>query len=888
MKKKDFFVGRLNEQEWFRITMEKLKKADKDTPPYANTLLVYGVGGMGKSYLCRRFEQIVQTEYPEAAPIFVDWDRCKNRGSTMTPEELVDAVAEGLNACFPKELKGYWGAKKDIHKEQEKISRLLEQKRQSLGPVAGAVGEVAGTAAGGTIVGSMVTEGVKLLGKGLSAMDERTLRERAGVSDDRLRLYKDPASALARRLLDCIGRVTGKKGRPVVLFLDTCELLARWEDWFTSRFLAPLVEENRRLVLIFSGRHNPYDQRAVEQDGKAREIRGMGDLMAYPPQRMDMALFSKGEIADYLHKMNGMGGKGSDEAVVELVRKVSRGVPYAVDLLTGALRSLGPGELLERFGDPDFETELREAASNEDVIRKVARRFILYCLGDQGNKQDLERILTYAVLNDADGEVLKALWQVEKPSEVLRELEARYALFIGKNKLHDVVREFLKDYLLEDKVLRGELPPAMERVLKIYKRRYEELNGKLTDWDERVEERRWTDTLVKYMTALTWLEPDNAVDFFLQRGIELFLWSPSLVEELREPLDRFMTLEGAVLGKNRKRINRLSSALEDFSWYSVSKKREERMNRVLSFCGEALSQWSLEPVHHSVLRLIEGRCRYHLKDNDGAYDNLRRVEENPGEKTLRHKWAEVLNDLGERFSLGENNRFFFSPRALELFEKAVNLNGESNKYWYHLGVMTRLSDDPIKALPYYLNSIKLDDTSASVFNSLGNLYDDLKDYPKALDMYEKAIALDEKDAYSVNGLGYLHLNQGNYPEAIRWFRKSIEIKPQIAMYNNLAIAYFHVEKKTEGIEAFKQGLALIKDGEGIDSHTQLNQITGLLGLEKIAEARALLDTIPREKIAPADFKDFFFDWNLLASAPRPPKGIEGFIQYAKEKLEYQG
>lgn len=63
--------------------------------------------------------------------------------------------------------------------------------------------------AGGTqnkILGEVVTMGLNLVGKGLSALDEKYLKERAGVSDDMLRLYRDPASGLADTLLDCIRR----------------------------------------------------------------------------------------------------------------------------------------------------------------------------------------------------------------------------------------------------------------------------------------------------------------------------------------------------------------------------------------------------------------------------------------------------------------------------------------------------------------------------------------------------------------------------------------------------------------------------------------------------------------------------------------------------------
>jgi hypothetical protein len=108
-------------------------------------------------------------------------------------------------------------------------------------------------------------------------------KEKAGVSDDDLFFYKDPVSMLARRLVDCAKTITAKKDKRIVLMMDTCELIVHVEEWFTGRLLIPLVDRKPNIVLIFSGRYNPYTQRTVVIDGHARDIRGMADRMFYPP-----------------------------------------------------------------------------------------------------------------------------------------------------------------------------------------------------------------------------------------------------------------------------------------------------------------------------------------------------------------------------------------------------------------------------------------------------------------------------------------------------------------------------------------------------------------------------------------------------------------------------
>ncbi len=88
--KKKIFVGRENELDQFRQTMNKLVAQQGNEHPYANTILVYGVGGMGKTTICKKFTDLVETEFPSVVHITIDWDRARNSGSTFEPEGLLD------------------------------------------------------------------------------------------------------------------------------------------------------------------------------------------------------------------------------------------------------------------------------------------------------------------------------------------------------------------------------------------------------------------------------------------------------------------------------------------------------------------------------------------------------------------------------------------------------------------------------------------------------------------------------------------------------------------------------------------------------------------------------------------------------------------------------
>jgi len=67
------FIGRENELEQFERIMNRLVQSPDRNEPYVNTILIYGVGGMGKTYLCRKFLEIARMKYPKVVRMHVDW-----------------------------------------------------------------------------------------------------------------------------------------------------------------------------------------------------------------------------------------------------------------------------------------------------------------------------------------------------------------------------------------------------------------------------------------------------------------------------------------------------------------------------------------------------------------------------------------------------------------------------------------------------------------------------------------------------------------------------------------------------------------------------------------------------------------------------------------------
>jgi len=773
------FIGRENELEQFIRTMDALVQSPDRRETYANTILVYGVGGMGKTYLCRRFLEIAKTKYPQVVRMNVDWGT--KAGCTFTPVELLDILCGELKHEFTKEIHPYLNAKKDIKKTQEEINRLLERDKELMDSAKPIVSSVATAVSGQPPIGALVSEGFGFLGKFLGAKDEDRLKKKWGINDEELLLYKNPESVLANHLRECINTITTKKKKQILMILDTCELIRRSEEWLMDHFLVPLLDNSRSVILVYSGRDNIYNLRTVTIREQSKKVYGFADrLTIRPPIPIDMKLFSEIDIRNYLkEKLE----QDVPEEAVRFVQTFARGVPYAVDLLTNAMHNLGIKSMMQHFQDAEFQDQLERIVSNEQVIKIVTDRFLFYCFQTDQNKADLPKIYTLAILQDTNPELLREIWQVHNPADILQMLEGKYAFFVGDEKLHEVVQEFLGEYLLENQSLREDIAKEIaEKALPIYQRIYQKECAEEPIWQERFDEPRWREAVLKLVNCLAWSDPSQAIDFFIKRGIELLLLNVSFVRTLKKPLDKVLEQE-LVRRKLHRQVNAFMKAVEEFRWGSLSEQ-------VLSFCQEAIDEWELEPVHRSILILFKGRMLYFQNDYEATLNTLFQCDETVLEKSLKDKLAEALDTVGQKLCLDEKNNFFFSEKALKAFEKVVQLNDRKDSYFYHLAVMLRQSGQAEKALPYYSKSLALDPKDKYVWKSQGMAFRDLGRYEDAIAAYEKAIELDPKYVYAYADLGDVYCDLGRYEDAIAPYRKAIETDPKcVYVYSELAVLH---------------------------------------------------------------------------------------------------
>jgi hypothetical protein len=170
---------------------------------------------------------------------------------------------------------------------------------------------------------------------------------------------------IGRPTLGGIVRVLSKRNRPVVIVLDSYELLALLDAWLRQVFLSRL-RKNVRLVLVSRFAPAPQWTETPEWRGSFRSL-DLGPLD-------DVASFDL------------LGSLGADETRARAIATFARGHPLALVMAGAASTQLpsGPNRtpqraisaIAQRFLAEIEEPQLREAVRAASVVRRVTRSLL--------------------------------------------------------------------------------------------------------------------------------------------------------------------------------------------------------------------------------------------------------------------------------------------------------------------------------------------------------------------------------------------------------------------------------------------------------------------------------------------------------------------------------
>ena len=723
-------------------------------------LWLHGFGGMGKTTFLRRACILARREYTDRVAVaLIDWRPGSRRLSPhnetpSTPEAMFEPVAERLAQQYgPDIIEQFWSAKEEVqryHAEHESIGFRFDRARKELenaGPdwrnltSAGRSPEVQTALLEEAVQRDVHRLQVTLEERRLWSEDADTLKRRlrelgrdAGELADVRELWRSktvgpnaaaalvsPTSVLADGLRASLEAASLR--RPLLLVLDSCELLApdcdRWLRWIVCNLL---VSDTRLGVIIGSESRPDYRARVG-----ARETWHNKVPEHLRDESFDELLFTDGEIAEVLalspYPIN------PSDALVRRLQELTRGVPLALGVVLDAL-SNGPHVLeeLEREGEPEDDPRDKSGVVRR-IIEAVTQRFLVQLEQKPESVRDFNAIVAVAIQRVPNIAVLRRLWETERPEEELARLESRYALFKAR-ELHETVRRFVRLRWRE------QVPPGLREIAHRCRTLLAELKPPADDSEASAS---W---LIDDLNLALWEEPEAGLRLVPQRTAFIAAHygsaADALVELLRELLDTTIVpkqlragLERLVAADGSVRGGVLRLAAADADW--------------LDQCAD--DSWGKR--ERASLDLVAGLAHF---DETGG-DQTTRV-------LVRRRLADAIRSFGSRL-----------PRAREAVRAYAIVVAETS---------TRVKDEMAAEAVGLMREAKLIDFLDARLHAALLLYSG--DYVAAVKLWTRAMG-DSASASDYRGLGHIHSDYGGparYADAEEAFRRACKLAPHVA------------------------------------------------------------------------------------------------------------
>ena len=148
-------------------------------------------------------------------------------------------------------------------------------------------------------------------------------------------------------------------------------------------------------------------------------------------------------------------------------------------------------------------------------------------------------------------------------------------------------------------------------------------------------------------------------------------------------------------------------------------------------------------------------------------------------------------------------------KAINCFEKAIQINPNSANGYYSLGVIFTQLGESQKAINYYEKAIQINPNFANAYYSLGVIFAQLEESQKAISCYEKAIQINPNHIHAHNNLGVIFAQLGESQKAINCFEKAIQINPNhIDAHNNLGTILNELGESQKAISCYEKAIQI--------------------------------------------------------------------------------
>ncbi len=370
--------------------------------------LLYGIGGMGKTTLAKRFRDIATMEPPYEGNfqvLWIDWEEEARRSAALqvgrenvSPETVFQIMhAAAVREEWGRHFQAYQKAVKARSEVDKEAAKALAASgdRDELEPIraagAGVAAKLLRTAVpaigdpGEKLAQELVKAGVKVSAD--QAVRIRALAEsrlRARLDSKQYQLFLEPHEQLARALGEGFKQLA--KGKWLLVVLDTYEIVDRADRWV--RVL--MHTAGPRVVWVVSGRTNLRDSRQFGDE----YFKGYADEFPRRFVAYNMGQLAAEYVREYFQAC--AADRPIDDAELEALGRATRGIPLAVRLAADLWEA---GASVE-----DICGDIDDSTPHQEIVRKVTDRYLMHAV------TPADRLALFALaLADGDLDELRAM-----------------------------------------------------------------------------------------------------------------------------------------------------------------------------------------------------------------------------------------------------------------------------------------------------------------------------------------------------------------------------------------------------------------------------------------------------------------------------------------------
>jgi tetratricopeptide (TPR) repeat protein len=549
-----------------------------------------------------------------------------------------------------------------------------------------------------------------------------------------------PDALLVNALQGCIRRLTTQT--PLVLVMDTCEVIAGDLEQWMRQLVAPLCDGGTPFLALIGSRFPPD---AAEPAGSRHLWRAAMEEERWRSVAFDEGVrFTVQEIVVGLTRVKPT--LDDTEHLAEQLHRITLGVPLALRSLID-LHEEGSDVLTKLDGlEPDYDDKSAYEDAEKRVVEKVADRFLLHLSNRSDRQSDFRDIIALALLHEVNREVLKRLWETDNVTGRLRELAKRYSL-LAVGDLHATVHSFLRRrWRSEDR------PSLVDAVIAQLSAAAETI-----ELDGLPGEIPYMDVLAVWLNASGWREGAMA----LKRFAPVIALALAFDEHAHLVID--LAAEIKATGERADIQQALRKLADQYRLGSITVS-PWGSDEVITWLEEEEQQGTWSSVEKAALDLLRGLKRVSLGARKEALEPLLSALQVFGDRHPPPRgrlFGEALFDIGYAFMDARERR----GEAISAFRGALRLGHAEAPSTNNIGTILAKMGRSKEAEEMFRKAMQLNARRALYPRNLGDLLRDGKRWEAARQAYERSLAIDGEYADAVNSLALLHKAQSETEQA---------------------------------------------------------------------------------------------------------------------------